>query len=550
MPFPLLALLSLTITAATLASAVRSGHYFVCGMVGAVLLLGLHGHYLDYTSDDGYIYFRYARNLANGYGPTYNPGGERVEGYMSILWLLALTAAGKLGLSIPDTAQYLGLALAVASLALLYPLAQVLPGSSRYPLAPVLASLALAAAAPFALWTFAGMETPLLIVLLLLGVWLHLREDSQPPGVIPWSGAAFAFAMMARPETGVVAAVTGLFKLAALRDPGGRRVRFLWVCVWGGMLLLLYGTYFLWRYDYYGYLLPNTFYAKVASNRFAFDRGLHYLFAQGGEYGGLFLAAAFTLYVAQARPLRPVLYVAAVCIAWLAAVVLTGGDSLMAARAIDPVLPLAYLGAALGGLHLLTRAEGTATRPALAAYAVILVAALLSGLYPSTAPEIRTERAAVDARSWVGRWLAANVPPDTRIAVTPAGAIPYYSRLPTIDMLGLNDTHIAHTHVDAFGAGFPGHEKYNVDYVLLQQPQIIILADGLGSQPLSSPEAYARTSWPLPDQYGLVADQRTFALYEPVAIQVAPHAWMNLLVNKRATDLLPDIVRGSAALSQ
>src|SRR5690349_2295095 len=38
--------------------------------------------------DDAMIAMRYARNLANGYGLVWNPGGERVEGYTDPLWVL------------------------------------------------------------------------------------------------------------------------------------------------------------------------------------------------------------------------------------------------------------------------------------------------------------------------------------------------------------------------------------------------------------------------------------------------------------------------------
>ena len=43
------------------------------------------------TLDDAYITFRYARHLAEGYGPgAWNHTGEHVEGYSSLLWILLL----------------------------------------------------------------------------------------------------------------------------------------------------------------------------------------------------------------------------------------------------------------------------------------------------------------------------------------------------------------------------------------------------------------------------------------------------------------------------
>jgi hypothetical protein len=38
--------------------------------------------------DDANIYFVYAKNFAGGHGFVYNVGGERVEGFTSILWTL------------------------------------------------------------------------------------------------------------------------------------------------------------------------------------------------------------------------------------------------------------------------------------------------------------------------------------------------------------------------------------------------------------------------------------------------------------------------------
>src|SRR4030095_2624920 len=46
--------------------------------------------------DDANIYFVYAKNVANGHGFVYNVGGERVEGFTSILWTLICALVFKL----------------------------------------------------------------------------------------------------------------------------------------------------------------------------------------------------------------------------------------------------------------------------------------------------------------------------------------------------------------------------------------------------------------------------------------------------------------------
>ena len=56
-----------------------------------------------------------------------------------------------------------------------------------------------------------------------------------------------------------------------------------------------------------------------------------------------------------------------------------------------------------------------------------------------------------------------------------AGAIPYFSRLPTIDMLGLNDIHIAHEGERASSSG-AGHDRFDAQYVLSKQPTFVVLS--------------------------------------------------------------------------
>lgn len=77
--------------------------------------------------------------------------------------------------------------------------------------------------------------------------------------------------------------------------------------------------------------------------------------------------------------------------------------------------------------------------------------------------------------NWVqlGRWLRKHSPKKAILAVDAAGAIPYFSELHTIDMLGLNDLHIAHIAVPNMGEGRPGHEKYDPEYIYRNHPDWI-----------------------------------------------------------------------------
>jgi hypothetical protein len=59
------------------------------------------------------------------------------------------------------------------------------------------------------------------------------------------------------------------------------------------------------------------------------------------------------------------------------------------------------------------------------------------------------------------------------VALIAAGAIPYQTGWQTIDMLGLNDRHIARA--TAAGSGYVGHEKFDSNYVLEKKPEFIVL---------------------------------------------------------------------------
>lgn len=79
------------------------------------------------------------------------------------------------------------------------------------------------------------------------------------------------------------------------------------------------------------------------------------------------------------------------------------------------------------------------------------------------------------ARETMGKWLYANVPRGTLIAVDAAGQVPYFSELPAIDMFGINDLHIGRLEVSTLGQGTPGHEKFDLGYVISRAPIYVVI---------------------------------------------------------------------------
>jgi hypothetical protein len=131
MPFPLLTLCVLAVTAGALAVARRTGQYAAVALVASTIVLVLHGVvYFHYTPDDSYISFRYAHNLAEGRGLVWNPG-EHVEGYTNFLWVMLLAGFDLVGLDLVTSSRWAGIAFAVAAAALAFQLTtQLLPGAN------------------------------------------------------------------------------------------------------------------------------------------------------------------------------------------------------------------------------------------------------------------------------------------------------------------------------------------------------------------------------------------------------------------------------------
>jgi arabinofuranosyltransferase len=459
-------------------------------VLAALLLLG---HALYYGSlvgfdavDDAYISFRYARNAARGDGLTFNVGERRVEGYTNFLWTAMLIPVFWSRLPVHVVALTLGTLWALSTMALTWRGAHDLSAS---PWLGTVAALFLAADGSFALWAVGGLEAPLFAFLVLAGAISYLRE-LRDEGRVPLSGLWFALATMARPEGLLVYALTGLHQIAT-RLTRARRLATPQDWVRLGLFAALFVPWFAFRWRYYGYPLPNTFYAKVTLGDTLAQR------ARGLAYVGTF-ARIHVGYLTVPLALLPLLrhryrswasHLILLVAGYTAYIAYVGGDWSVG-RFFVPLLPLFYLlltaGLGVVGEWLLERLRGRsvlsgrALTVLAAASALALAAALFVGssLFGEQALFLDPfdVRLASRARTQMGLWLRDHVPDDTYIAVDAAGQIPFYSNLRALDLYGLNDLTIAHAEVEAMGQGTPGHEKMDMNYVLfVAQPDYIII---------------------------------------------------------------------------
>lgn len=219
-----------------------------------VPLLPLWAYLLTIVSfghDDSHITFWAAHSLLSS-GEILNYNGERVEQSSSLLFTIALAALGWLGADIALTGYVLGIVAAHASICFaMYVL-------HRQQLSRTLAMIigaGLSCSPYFAAWSVSGMESTLAALCALMFVYWSARLYSLPstPILLVWLASCAALAAV-RPEMPLVIAAFSLLLCAVSRRP-------IYL-----LALVVIACLVLWRYSYFGQIMPNPVYAKASTN--------------------------------------------------------------------------------------------------------------------------------------------------------------------------------------------------------------------------------------------------------------------------------------------
>ena len=468
-----------------------------------------HVIYLNCVAEDAFIALRFAKNLALGHGLVWNAGAPPVEGYTDFLWVIVCAGAIALGLPAVAFAQGLSVVAGLATLALTYHVGRRLL-DWPWPVALVPPGL-LAVAGPFATWSSSGMESTLFALLILAAAWQFTLLWHGGRTSAAFAGAiALLLATLTRPEGMLIAGLlVGMSALAALAID---RRRLSGIAVAAVAYLAGFGLYFTWRYSRYGYLLPNTFYAKTGGGLPQVLRGglLAYLFLMQFALP-LVPAVLVAAWEGGIPPLRIrdiltrlrgvpfMVFAAAICFVYTANNVLVGGDYMAMHRFFVPVLPFMYL---LFGNLIAMLYERIRTPANAAGFAALLAFVALATFFPSTPLErsffasppqqhgdyrgVQIERWHVARLSVIGRFFNGyRRDPSESLATTAIGAVGFYSDMQVYDIHGLVDTHIAHMPPPPdFARRRPGHGRSDLRYTFSLQPTYVMFSRDLTPQPI------------------------------------------------------------------
>jgi arabinofuranosyltransferase len=397
----------------------------------------------------------------------FNPG-ERVEGYSNLLYVLLLAPVTRV--AGPDAIYPVSVGLNLLFAAAAWTIFARLAARRLEPERAALAGLLFGICPAFWLWTASGMETPLFL-LLQVALWAVVDRAEGAFGRPPALATVVVLSVLARADGFVPPMVAVPYLLHSRR----RRA----ALVAGSALGVSMAALVAWRLAYYGYPLPNTYYAKVSGP--VGERLLEGLLQLLGIvlHSGLLphLAALLLAGVAAGRrpspyplpggegnngtlPSNRLPFEVPLGLGWLAYWLYVGGD-VFAERMLLVLFPIGILLLFDPALFPLRGRSLTAMATAIAVFQLLPLAI-----------DDRFGYSLERYDRWViaGRYLAQDRFAGRLLAVDAAGKIPFYSGLAAVDMLGLNDVHIAHQPARFFEAG---HNKYDADYVLSRRPDLI-----------------------------------------------------------------------------
>ena len=425
--------------------------------------------YVDFSIppfEDAAMLMRYAQHLAGGHGIVWNIGGQPVDGATDFLFMVTSAALIKLGLTVGQSVRGIGFASHILTVLIVYWTNRRII-HANIPLS-FLSGLFLAVGTGLS-YVSAYFGTPY-FALAAASTWtlsLLLINKRDSPF---WLSLAFALSGLVtgliRPE-GVILASLMLLSVVIMR---GLKNSISIIIIFGVVFLTLGGAYFLWRWDYFGYPLPNPFYKKGDSGLQwdSFDHSLLNTLR-------LCLPMAFAFIVAfrsRGTTKQALVYLIPI-LGFASAFMLISDEMNYGARFQYALVPIALMSwtPLLGGLNFnwLNQLSGRQR----GVYLVALVGLSASLVYYSWFQNCFLafyQQSCARPYEPDGRYEMAKLLAEYRgkgyvIATTEAGLLPYYSGWDAIDTWGLNDQWIAH------------NGGVTAEYLDQYKPQIVMFHD-------------------------------------------------------------------------
>jgi len=449
--------------------------------------------------DDANIYMVYMKNFANGNGFVYNDGGEQVEGFTSLLW----TLIGALSYKLFQSFHILFLLNLLAISSVLYRITQFINKSfnnSRYDFFRngfLLATLVLIPG--YWDWAFLSLlETGLWSALLCHAVLNILEFDYQSVRFRKKSielSVILSVMILTRPESMLWVLVFVLvrfvqFKLNKIANKRAA-VDVLLIAIFPAISFVLL---IVWRLNYFGFMFPNTYYAKVSNDLLGnvIDGLLYFVKTSYGT--PLFMISAIAIIIGlfilfdnsrrfDASMVRNAGYLSFLIAVCYSIPLITGGDHFMLGRFFQPLMPIIIL-------HIVVIISFFKIDVSRLDYKLLLFGAALvilvvmpnrkffDPLLNQGHLPIQHEFGIADEGRRRGDQLNRfyqDMETKPSIGVVVAGGIAYSYNGDVIDLLGLNS--VAMAHATKIKSGIKGHSSFSSTTFYKLLPEMFYIYD-------------------------------------------------------------------------
>jgi hypothetical protein len=412
---------------------------WLLGLAAAGVLLASRLNFATHPLEDAAMLMRYALNLAHGHGMVWNVGENHVDGATDFLFTVVLAVPIRAGVTPVVAVRAVVLLAEALTVLLVYLVARKIQDAGPVTAGVAAAFILLGPGLRLAEACFGAPFFGLTVALSWIAAWWYRASPTHRSRSGAFAAACVVMSLV-RPE-GVLLA--GFMLVALVVDLGLRRSRL----VLGASLVacLVGAAYFAWRWNYFGYPLPNPYYKKGGGvlHLDGLRTSVHYAIQFGWPF---LLVAAFALSHRATRRLAIFTLIPFVgfTVVWF----LVSDEVNYLGRFQYPLLVLGAISFAplwcaiwRGGIGAHARRRNVRIDPLIALTVGLLVVAGVSTRLDAFQRDALFTQ---DGRYDEGRALAPFASKGYTLVTTEAGLLPLISGWRTIDAWGLNDPSVVH----------------------------------------------------------------------------------------------------------
>lgn len=407
--------------------------------------------------EDAAILMRYSENFASNHGIVWNIGEKPVDGATDFLFMIIVGLLVKTGINVELASRVIGFTSHIITVCIIYIVPRKVFSAK---LLPTFISSLFFAIGPGLYLVAAYFGTPFFVLFASLTWWMLLsiiKSGENKVKSILFAGFALITSLI-RPE-GVI--LTALMMLSIIYLNGFKKSSKT-IVTYILTFIALGGMYFLWRWQYFGYPLPNPYYKKGAGV-------LHFDGLKLSIKNAIILCLPFIpvfivgLYTNRTTK-KLVAYLIPI-VGFILSFVLVSSAMNFGRRFQYVILPLVLMSwwSLLDGLIKDIRFptwENIGLRKKVTISILILTITCSSLFYQNYFSSKITYKH--DGRYDVAIILSDFKDKDLTLATTEAGLLPLYSQWKSIDTWGLNDQWIAH------------NGGVSEEYLELYKPHVIV----------------------------------------------------------------------------